>query len=1056
MVGRDPSPDINEESPLISPQPAVNGDVEEQRLSASPLLAVEEGQHDHSALSRSSWYLILLTLSIGGLQIVWSVELSNGSPYLLSLGMSKALVACVWVAGPATGAVVQPYIGLLSDRCKVSWGKRKPFMLGGMVGTVISSFLLAYAKELMSVFGGLGEDAKYEGTWKTMTIIWATVLMWLLDFSINTVQAAIRAFICDGAPACDQERANAYASRIIGVGNVVGYIFGYLNLPRYFSFLGNTQFKGLVAIASIALSSTVLISVLTIKERNPKLDPPSATDEEGSLGIVGFFKQVRLAVRRLPPSIRRVCDIQFFAWMGWFSFLYYITTYVAQLWVNPRLTPGLSPEEVDELWAKGTRIGTFALLLYAIVSFSTNLILPFLVVPSYSPKSGQADRSEIGHGRSDSHLSAYRTDRSNPRTSFANKLLKRIQIPGLTLRRAWLLSQILYVTCTFSTFFISTPTAAIAMTAVVGISWALSLWAPFALISADIAHRKDAKRKGLKVKTTSVDGDEEEDRAGIILGLHNVAISAPQIIATLISSLIFQALQTPRNMPDVNDSIGWALRFEYLIPKLTNLKEIMVGEDMPRRGLPADFLWGYQIEGAVDADGRGPSIWDTFCKIPGKIADGSSGEVACNSYNRTADDISLLKQTGAKAYRFSISWSRIIPLGGRDDPVNPAGIKHYQKFVDDLVDAGIVPFVTLFHWDLPAELDERYGGFLNQDEFVRDFAHYARVMFEALPKVKHWITFNEPFCSTILGYHSGVFAPGHTSDRSKSPVGNSSTEPWIAGHSILVAHAEAVKIYRDDFKSKAGGQIGITLNGDWAEPWDAEDPEDVKACERRLEFAISWFSDPIYFGHYPQSMIDQLGDRLPTFTPEESALLKGSNDFYGMNTYTANYIKHKPASSGPPALDDYSGHLEILQHDKTGRSIGPETQSPWLRPCAPGFRKLLNWLSHRYGRPVIYVTENGTSIKGESKLSSTEILQDNFRLQYFRDYITAMAEAVAEDGVDCRGYMAWSLLDNFEWAEGYETRFGVTFVDFEHDQERHLKKSALALKGIFEEFIAKA
>ncbi|RMZ81255.1 hypothetical protein DV737_g2562, partial [Chaetothyriales sp. CBS 132003] len=288
MTRRDSSLETNEESPLISPEPGINGDVEEQRL-------------------------------------------------------SEAFVA---------------------------------------------SFLLAYAKELMSIFGGLGQDAKYEGAWKTMTIIWATVLMWILDFSINTVQAAIRAFIVDGAPACDQERANAYASRITGVGNVIGYVFGYLNLPRYFHFLGNTQFKGLVAIASIALSSTVLISVLAVKERNPQLDPPSDTDED-SLGIIGFFKQVLLSVRRLPPYVRSVCDIQFFAWMGWFSFLFYITTYVAQLWVNPRLKPGLSPEEVEELWAKGTRIGTFALLLYAIVSFSTNLILPLLVVPSYAPKSGQ-------------------------------------------------------------------------------------------------------------------------------------------------------------------------------------------------------------------------------------------------------------------------------------------------------------------------------------------------------------------------------------------------------------------------------------------------------------------------------------------------------------------------------------------------------------------------------------------------------------------------------------------------------------------------------------------
>lgn len=174
----------------------------------------------------------------------------------------------------------------------------------------------------------------------------------------------------------------------------------------------------------------------------------------------------------------------------------------------------------------------------------------------------------------------------------------------------------------------------------------------------------------------------------------------------------------------------------------------------------------------------------------------------------------MLKKTGARAYRFSISWSRVIPLGGRNDPVNQAGLQHYVKFVDDLLAAGIVPFVTLFHWDLPDELEKRYGGFLDNEEFVADFANYARVMFEAMgSRVKHWITFNEPWCSAVLGYSVGQFAPGHTSNRDKSPVGDSSTEPWIVGHHILLAHATAVKIYREEFKAKDGGEIGITLNG---------------------------------------------------------------------------------------------------------------------------------------------------------------------------------------------------------------------------------------------------
>jgi beta-glucosidase len=196
--------------------------------------------------------------------------------------------------------------------------------------------------------------------------------------------------------------------------------------------------------------------------------------------------------------------------------------------------------------------------------------------------------------------------------------------------------------------------------------------------------------------------------------------------------------------------------------------------------------------------------------------------------------------------------------------------------------------------------------------------------------------------------------------------------------------------------------------GDWVEPWDPEDPKDVEACERKLEFAISWFADPIYHGDYPASMRKQLGDRLPKFTAEQKALVQGSNDFYGMNTYCSNYIKHRNGEAAPA---DYLGNLESLLSNKQGQDIGPETQSPWLRPHAIGFRKLLKWISDRYGHPTIYVTENGTSIKGENDLSKEEILDDEFRVWYFKEYVDAMADAHTKDGVDVRGYMAWSLLD---------------------------------------------
>lgn len=412
-----------------------------------------------------------------------------------------------------------------------------------------------------------------------------------------------------------------------------------------------------------------------------------------------------------------------------------------------------------------------------------------------------------------------------------------------------------------------------------------------------------------------------------------------------------------------------------------------------------------------------------------------------------------MKRLGSTCYRFSLSWSRIIPLGGRNDPINQAGIDHYVKFVDDLLEADIVPFITLLHWDVPDALDKRYGGLLNRTEFPLDFEHYARVVFKAIPKCKNWITFNEPWCSSILGYSTGFFAPGHTSNRAKSAVGDSSREPWIVGHNLLLAHGRAVKVYRDEFKPADKGQIGITLNGDYTYPWDPEDPRDVEAANRKIEFAISWFADPIYLGKYPDSMRRQLGDRLPEFTPEELALVQGSNDFYGMNHYTADYVRH---GDGNPAPEDFLGDLTTHAHSKSGECIGPETQSFWLRPNPAGFRGLINWLSKRYGYPAIYVTENGTSIKGENDLKEPEILEDTFRYEYFRDYVQAMAQAVSEDGCNVKGYMAWSLMDNFEWAEGYETRFGVTYVNYADGQQRKEKYSARKMKEIFDAVIEKA
>ena len=627
----------NERSPLVSPaRQALDNDLDVQ-----PLNGALNWEEEPTTESKSSWYLLLLTLSIGGLQIVWSVELSNGSPYLLSLGMTKALLAFVWIAGPLSGALVQPYVGMRSDNCRISWGKRKPFMIGGGATTILSLLLLAWVREIIGGFLGLFGVVKNSPGAKGTIIFFATIAMYVLDFSINTVQAGIRAFIVDNAPAHQQASANAWASRMIGVGNVLGYVFGYINLPRYFPFFGNTQFKVLSVISSLSLGSTLLISCLSIKERDPRLEGPPEND---SPGLLAFFKQVFKSVKRLPPEIRKVCEVQFFSWIGWFPFLFYITTYIGQLYVNPFLVPDLSEDEIQKLWEKATRVGTLALLVYAIVSLLANLFLPFLVQPNYvaqqPPDKAESIRepttptlthlsrtSSLGaipFSASTTNLGSYPPtapdDSRLPRSrSFLSRQLVRLRIRNLSLRRTWILSQLIFAICMFTTFFISTPIAATIMTAFVGISWSVTLWIPFALISAEVAQQDELRREKLRqsrqrigrqyregsslrreicesgqstpslVSTMSDEDDdaneaskpkhahlnqeseleslsqdvphqeEPGDQAGMILGLHNVAISTPQILATLTSSVVFRALQKDRSVPG-DSSVGWVLK----------------------------------------------------------------------------------------------------------------------------------------------------------------------------------------------------------------------------------------------------------------------------------------------------------------------------------------------------------------------------------------------------------------------------------------------------------------------------------------------------------------
>ncbi|KAH6671009.1 glycoside hydrolase superfamily [Halenospora varia] len=466
--------------------------------------------------------------------------------------------------------------------------------------------------------------------------------------------------------------------------------------------------------------------------------------------------------------------------------------------------------------------------------------------------------------------------------------------------------------------------------------------------------------------------------------------------------------------------------------------------------LPSNFLWGtataaYQIEGGATQDGKGKSIWDTFSHLEPSRTNGQNADVACDHYNCMPEDVQLMSSLGVDVYRFSIAWTRIIPLGGRNNPINEKGIAFYNELIDRLLACNIEPVVTLFHWDTPQGIYERYGAFLNTAEFKADFEHFARLCFSRFgDRVKKWITFNEPYIISIFAHHSGVLAPG----RRTSTDGDSRTEPWRVGHTIILSHTAVLQIYANEFQKPQKGDISIVLNGHFYEPFDASSDIDKAAAERRMEFYIGWFGDPVFLGKdYPAPMRAQLGSRLPEFTTEELNLLSQSasiNAFYGMNHYTTKYARALP---DPPADDDWTGNVEELPVNSEGKEIGPVSGMGWLRVAPAGFRKLLNWVWDRYHLPII-VTENGCVCPGESELPLEQALDDKFRKRYFGLYLDAISRAIYEDSVQVQGYYAWSLMDNFEWAAGYEPRYGITHVNFE-TLIRTPKSSAFYLQETF-------
>lgn len=517
---------------------------------------------DPSQETKGLWYMVMLTIGLAGLQIAWSVELSNGSPYLLSLGLSKSLMALVWIAGPLTGTLVVPYVGIVSDNCRSSWGKRRPFMVGGAAATVTGLLFLGWTREIVGgVLGIFGADPESRGV-RIVIIVAAVIGIYVLDIAINTVQAAVRAFIVDCAPAHQQEEANAMASRVTGFGNILGYLAGYINLPTYLWFLGDNQFKILCAIASIGLAVTVALSAAFVQERNPLLD---GSPVKKTPSIFSFFFRIFRSIKRLPPQTTRVCQVQFCAWVGFFPLLFYTSSYIGEIYVQPYLEkkPIMTPEELDALYEKATRIGTFALLVNAIVSLLTNVFLPFFIAPTFDSQPVSVD--EDGGGAASAPKS----------TGLArNSHLHRLRIPGFTLRRAWLGSLLLFAGSMFCTVLVRSVAAATVLIGLAGVTWAMTLWAPWAVISAEISRRdvvaRARKLQDMAAAAPPADNDpqassssrghcqdsgvetgqaEETDQAGVILGIHNMAIAVPQMVATLGSSLVFKLVQKPRGTP---------------------------------------------------------------------------------------------------------------------------------------------------------------------------------------------------------------------------------------------------------------------------------------------------------------------------------------------------------------------------------------------------------------------------------------------------------------------------------------------------------------------------
>ena len=418
---------------------------------------------------------------------------------------------------------------------------------------------------------------------------------------------------------------------------------------------------------------------------------------------------------------------------------------------------------------------------------------------------------------------------------------------------------------------------------------------------------------------------------------------------------------------------------------------------------PEDFVWGaatsaYQIEGAWDEDGKGPSIWDVYTHYPGHVLNGDTGDVAADHYHRIPGDVALMKELGLHAYRFSIAWSRVLPEGrGR---ANPQGLGFYDRLVDQLLEAGIQPVACLYHWDLPQAIQE-VGGW--PERGTTDwFAEYARLMFDRLgDRVKTWDTHNEPRVAAFLGYGAAVMPPG-IADYSQA---------FQVAHHLLLAHGKAVAVYR---QGGYGGEIGIILDSEYTVP--ASDSEaDRMAWQRYSEFDTLFFTEALFNGRYPAYLMEWLGPLAPRIEPGDLELIHQPLDFLGVNYYRGTSV----------AFHQQGGFLKCRETPLTLPMWGYTAVGWGVYP--PGLTEVLVDLNRRYQVPKFYLTENGCATRDQPDQDG--FVRDFERIDFLRGHLVATAEAIRA-GVNLRGYFTWSILDNLEWAEGYSARFGLIRVDY--------------------------